>query len=576
MYERPIDRVLDAFQIGFLARRRTVQEFWALRDLSLEIAQGERVGIIGRNGAGKSTLLKMIAGTLTPTEGQLEVRGAVQAMLELGTGFHPEFTGRENIHASLAYQGLSKDQIHHQEAEIIDFSELDSFIDQPIKTYSAGMLARLAFSVATSVEPEILIIDEVLGAGDAYFAGKCVERMRKLTEDSGATVLFVSHDLSSVQHLCDRTIWIDRGSVVRQGKPLDVIQAYQTVVRKEDEARLRARDRRVLKQHEFVESDPEVFDRLLFHLVGDGAPLPESGALIKNIALQVGDETVAQIDVGGAMDNDTTRDAYLLYTPGYMDWSEPVRAAQGMAREARDLGGQFHHAPFEFSVPKSYVASTFTPKLIVEADAPDEPVIVEIYDGEKYIKIGALVPGHSGSHEIHFDWLTETEPDHPAAALPIEREYGTGGAEISQVLFLDSSGAESRVLVATQDAAVEIHYNAREELDDPVFVFAAYLPDGRPATQWIARASELGRPVVHGEGFVRFSLNPLRLGRGAYVASAAIFKDLRPDGLEPEAYHLLDRCLHFQVVQPVGDNYEWGLCVQPFTAGFDRSAAHAE
>ena len=201
LYNNPADKVMDAFGVNHLLfwKKTYYQEFWALRGLDLEVKKGERLGIIGRNGAGKSTLLKIITGNVSPTEGTVEVKGRVQALMELGTGFHPEFTGRQNIRASLAYQGMSQSVISEKEEEIIDFSELEDFIDQPIKTYSAGMYARLAFSTATSVQPEILIIDEVLGAGDAYFAGKCVERMKKLTEQSGATVLFVSHDLGSVQ-----------------------------------------------------------------------------------------------------------------------------------------------------------------------------------------------------------------------------------------------------------------------------------------------------------------------------------------------------------------------------------------
>ena len=169
------------------------------------------------------------------------VAGRIQALMELGTGFHPEFTGRQNIHAALAYQGLPSHEIRDKEAAIVDFAELEGFIDQPLKTYSAGMYTRLAFSTATAVEPDILIIDEVLGAGDAYFAGKCFERMRQITIDSGATVLFVSHDLASVQKLCDRVVWLERGCVRLDGEPLDVSKAYYKTVQQEEAQRLLAR-----------------------------------------------------------------------------------------------------------------------------------------------------------------------------------------------------------------------------------------------------------------------------------------------------------------------------------------------
>jgi ABC-type polysaccharide/polyol phosphate transport system ATPase subunit len=236
-YRAPRYRIMEA--LGLPLPRNAYDEFWALRDISLAVRRGERIGLIGRNGAGKSTLLNIICGRLRPTSGSVVARGDIQALMELGTGFHPEFTGRENIIASLSYQGLTGRAARQRVDEIIDFSELEDFIDQPVKVYSAGMYARLAFSTATAMEPNILIIDEVLGAGDAYFAGKCTDRMRRLTEESGATVLFVSHDISSVQLLCQRAIWLERGQVHMTGNTLEVSKAYYASVLKQEEARLR-------------------------------------------------------------------------------------------------------------------------------------------------------------------------------------------------------------------------------------------------------------------------------------------------------------------------------------------------
>jgi len=240
LYRRPADKVLDSLGISrwLFWRQNDYRPFWALRDVSLRIERGERVGLVGRNGAGKTTLLRVIAETVAPTTGEVSVTGRVQALMALGTGFHPDFTGTRNIHAALAYHGLSTREIRRRTDEIIDFAELREFIDQPVKAYSAGMYARLAFAVATSIEPDILIIDEILGAGDAYFYGKCVERMKRLTVDRGATVLFVSHDLPSVLALCDRAIWLERGSILADGQPLDVVQRYYAQVQREENLRL--------------------------------------------------------------------------------------------------------------------------------------------------------------------------------------------------------------------------------------------------------------------------------------------------------------------------------------------------
>jgi ABC-type polysaccharide/polyol phosphate transport system ATPase subunit len=240
LHHRPIDKVLDALGVNawLFWRRNYYRPFWALRGIDLEVRRGERVGLVGRNGAGKTTLLRLIAGSVAPSEGRVRVEGTVQALMALGTGFHPEFTGLQNIDAALAYHGLTSRQIRTRAEEIIDFAELREFIDQPVKTYSAGMYARLAFAVATSIEPDILIIDEILGAGDAYFYGKCVERMKRLTVDRGATVLFVSHDLPSVLALCDRAVWLERGEIAADGAPLEVTQRYYAQVQREENARL--------------------------------------------------------------------------------------------------------------------------------------------------------------------------------------------------------------------------------------------------------------------------------------------------------------------------------------------------
>ena len=240
LYQRPIDKVLDVLGINrwLFWRKDYYRSFWALRNVNLQIRRGERVGLVGRNGAGKSTLLRIISETVNPTEGTRLIEGRVQALMTLGTGFHPEFTGLQNINAALAYHGLSDRQILDRTDDIVDFAELRDFIDQPVKTYSAGMYARLAFAVATSIEPDILIIDEILGAGDAYFYGKCVERMKRLTVDKGATVLFVSHDLPSVLSLCDRAIWLKNGQIVDDGEPLPVIQRYYAEVQREENSRL--------------------------------------------------------------------------------------------------------------------------------------------------------------------------------------------------------------------------------------------------------------------------------------------------------------------------------------------------
>ncbi len=201
------------------------ETIWALRDVSFEVGQGEAVGIIGRNGAGKSTLLKILSRITEPTSGEILLDGRVSSLLEVGTGFHPELTGRENIYLNGTILGMRKREIDRKFDEIVAFSEIEKFLDTPVKRYSSGMYVRLAFAVAAHLEPEILLVDEVLAVGDAAFQKKCLGKMNEVGKQ-GRTILFVSHNMAAVQALCTRSIWIDNGSVAMDGPSSAVISAY--------------------------------------------------------------------------------------------------------------------------------------------------------------------------------------------------------------------------------------------------------------------------------------------------------------------------------------------------------------
>lgn len=224
LYAQPKDRLKQFLWRG---KRQFYQELWALREINLEIMPGEVIGIIGRNGSGKSTLLQLICGTVTPTCGEVQVNGRLAALLELGAGFNPEFTGRENIWLNAAIMGLTQSEVIDKIEQIIDFSEIRDFIDQPVKTYSSGMYVRLAFSVAVSIEPDILIIDEALSVGDGSFARKSFNRIMQL-KDNGKTILFCSHSLFQIESLCSRALWINQGRLMVEGDTKHVVSAYQT------------------------------------------------------------------------------------------------------------------------------------------------------------------------------------------------------------------------------------------------------------------------------------------------------------------------------------------------------------
>jgi lipopolysaccharide transport system ATP-binding protein len=229
IYAQPHDRLKESIYprvqrlLGQPAKQY-FKEFWALKDVSFEIRKGETVGIIGRNGSGKSTLLQMICGTLNPTHGSIQTHGRIAALLELGSGFNPEFTGHENVYMNAAVLGLTRAETEARFADIVAFADIGDFIEQPVKTYSSGMMVRLAFAVIAHVDADILVVDEALAVGDAFFTQKCMRFLRDFMKNG--TVLFVSHDTAAVKNFCSFAVWLEKGVVVQEGAPKDVCDLY--------------------------------------------------------------------------------------------------------------------------------------------------------------------------------------------------------------------------------------------------------------------------------------------------------------------------------------------------------------
>jgi ABC-type polysaccharide/polyol phosphate transport system ATPase subunit len=222
IYTQPHHRLLQGI---FRSRKQFYTDFFALTDISFEVKRGEMIGIIGRNGSGKSTLLQILCGTLAPSSGTVAVKGRIAALLELGAGFNPEFTGRENVYMNAAILGLSTKEIDQRYDQIVSFADIGDHLEQPVKTYSSGMYMRLAFSIAVSSDPDIFVVDEALSVGDIAFQNKCMARIRKMSEN-GTTILFVSHDLGTTQVLCDRVIWLQAGRMVSVGDPVQISREY--------------------------------------------------------------------------------------------------------------------------------------------------------------------------------------------------------------------------------------------------------------------------------------------------------------------------------------------------------------
>jgi ABC-type polysaccharide/polyol phosphate transport system ATPase subunit len=231
-YTQPVDRLKDLL----LSETSRADEFWALRDINLEVPKGETLGIVGQNGSGKSTLLQIIVGTLIPTIGEVQVKGRISALLELGSGFNPEFTGRQNVFFNGQLLGLNQKEIEKKFDAITEFAEIGDFIEQPVKTYSSGMFIRLAFAVAVNVEPEILVVDEALAVGDTKFQFKCFAKLKEFKE-KGVTILFVSHDSNSVKRYCNRAVLLNSGQLLLEAEPNKVINYYTKLLFPEEQVK---------------------------------------------------------------------------------------------------------------------------------------------------------------------------------------------------------------------------------------------------------------------------------------------------------------------------------------------------
>jgi lipopolysaccharide transport system ATP-binding protein len=611
MFNNSSDKVRHALGFGRWGsdKRDLYREFWALRDLNLRIEKGERVGIIGRNGAGKSTLLKIIAGNISPTEGSVVVNGKVHALMELGTGFHPEFTGRENIRTALSYHGFSDAEIRDREEEIIDFSELEDFINQPVKTYSSGMYARLAFSTSTSMRPEILIIDEVLGAGDAYFAGKCLDRMKNLTNQDGVTVLFVSHDISSVQRLCDRAVWIDRGVMLEDGDTVEVSKSYYRSIQQEEALRRMAKARGLRKTRNIPSLKDQIENRVLFHFITpSGAPRHQHK--IRKIEIRKDGLPVTQLVVGGPMDNQDGSPNRVVDMPGYMNWSKANRDSQGLFRFFEDRRGSYLHAPFELTFGISQASPSDFEILVNGEFNPAEEVCLEIYWNNRYHPIAkirggkgdlvfpipeledpeeanteqAQVPTAQESIKIEAD-SPPTEPQKEDAPSAIEVAPPSAQPEapksnnasivswerpdprIEGVRFLDEAGNETWGVEELSDLIIEISYYSSKPIKEPAFSMSIFQANGTYLCHASTAMGGLNIEEINGYGSVIIRFPQFCATVGEYMMGCSIFHYLDPiqyNGMPPY-YDQHDRAYRFKVWKKLDNNLNLGCVRLPFT-----------
>lgn len=572
-FRHPRYRVLEL--LGFKPPKNSYDEFWALRDISFSVKRGERVALIGRNGAGKSTLLSIVCGRLQPSSGKVRVAGQIQALMELGTGFHPEFTARENVFASLAYHGVTGRRATALLDDIIDFAELEEFIDQPVKTFSAGMYARLAFSTATAIEPDILIIDEVLGAGDAYFAAKSSERMKRLTVESGATVLFVSHDMSSVERLCDRAIWIERGRVHAEGAALEVSKAYYASVMKQEEERLRKETARILaRQLQNRKSSVEVGTAFI-QLRAAGMESP--AVPIRRVALVTDQSRRLEVLLGQPMDNDASQPAYALASVNDITAWSPTQSVSGelvrslVPNEATSAG----------LVAFQDVADMLEKPVMIEVEhghLSDTNVRVEILLGPDKFDVGTLTSREAADSPWRTDQFVWQRPSAEAlattqsaleagedaeAGMRSADNWSTESGAFLALSTCDASTQDTKTIFGCgEDVAFAIQFHLTKRIAEFWFVIIIYTAKGERVA---IEATHFPQGADAGNHDLRIVIKDPNLRQGDYNASLEILPSFTSNwggGTRLPFICHCDRAVFFKINEDYTGTIDLGLTRQ--------------
>ncbi len=534
LYAKPHYRFLD--MMGLLRRAGGYQEHWAIRDVNLTIRKGEKVAFIGRNGAGKSTLLRLITGVTQPTSGFFEVSQGAHALLQIGTGFHPDFTGRENALAYLAHLAVTGENARRKVEEIIAFSELEEYIDQPVKTYSSGMMARLMFATSTAISPELLVLDEILGVGDAYFANKSFERIREMTEESGTTVLLVSHDVYSASKLCSRMIWMDRGTVLLDGRSDDVIRAYEHSVRLQEEARLRAKALAARKAGLCV----------LELSTADQAPL-RGQLLVRSVRVFDGEQLLSE---------------YLMLPEG------PVfEPSFGFEEVAGDTGlrimadgSAVKRSRLVLDLTRQQLQKAAEGALRVELEysiGEDNTLLCELWFMDKCelrAELAVVAAQPVDASEGLLTWpRARSDMQAPETQLAPQSDlHGSGRIWLEDIELHGSDGASRFVFDAGEPFSVRARYRVAKGTGQlPVEFLIAMHRDG---VTDVARLYAGAISVADGEGDLSFDCSNLKLGLGTFTLTLLAFRpgyfehnDGRFFSINDDVYFALNRGMEFNI-----------------------------
>jgi lipopolysaccharide transport system ATP-binding protein len=530
LYQKPAYRLLDLFGLC-PATRDFYSEHVALNDVDLTINSGEKVAIIGRNGAGKSTLLKCIAGLVRPTSGTADVYGKVSNLLQIGSGFHPDFTGRQNVYAALAHQGITGEAARLLFDEILAFAEVEEYIDQPMKTYSTGMCSRLMFASSVIVKPEILIVDEILGVGDAYFAHKSFERMRQLCSHDGTTLLLVTHDIYSALGLCDRFVWIDRGAVKFDGTGKDAISLYESSIKEQEEQSLRQQNVARLSAAE------SVVHVMVRSQTGFALPAPVALQTIE-LGLDNGTTMTLPVATGAA--------GWTLVPEGNLGPAETVEGEE--CRVLRTSGSIYHKAEWVVQLPPS---SHIVGGRVRWHYKGDEPVGVRIFTPTRKLLVGGSLHGGTGWQETAL-----TRDDQSASDLDLlkQTDYGTGLVRITGVEFLDRDGGPVVAAKHGEPLTVRIGVRIAPSLKSrDVTLVLGFARHGSPYSAYVSDDRLSLGDAEH--SVIEVTIDTVKLGSGQWYVNLGIGEPglfhratLKYFTLDPSWYHLLAARIELQVV----------------------------
>ncbi len=559
LYKNPKHRLIDL--LGFLRNKgdQYFHDHLALDKINLNIYEGEKVSIIGRNGAGKSTFLKLITKVITPTSGTLDLYGQTHALLQIGTGFHPEFTGRENVMSYLAHMGVTGVQAQIRMEEIIDFAELEEYIDQPIKTYSTGMGMRLMFAASTSIEPNLLVIDEVLGVGDAYFAKKSYERIEKLCKRNKTTLILVTHDIYSAAKLCERMIWIDKGRIKVDASPPEVTKIYEDSIRIQEEARLRKKvflnsgtgdevknknqDRKkIIMEIKAVNNNPQSVPIYFCEI-----NLLSNGDIIESLPLKE-----------GITENSNTK----LIFEGTC-WGEDIDWQGKDARPMLNYGSPFHKVSglFEINSDEKEMISKLEVQLKYWLDAPCDVEVILIDEQGAERSFGLLSSDKIQCWTEFQSALIPQEID-TSPVLNVEKllksseRLGSGKIVITDVEILNENNEPAFILPHRKTAKFILHYDINDpSINERCDVYLSFHKNGVDDVCRLHCTELLFSGSEKPKGKIVLELKKMPLGVGHYTVTCLIATENyfanKPTifySLNPDLYICLSKFAEIEIV----------------------------